>query len=417
MDQLKLKFFLIFFFLTAASGLFCQKQLTQAWQYQLIKSEKIGEPIKSWYLFGGPRLEKGPKIIIQNEKVKWLNQNISKTVSLPDGYLKTIFSKNGQYFGIISLNEPPKSRDRNKIFKLEVYSAPAKKLYTLFRKQYFDDSFPSVTISNKNGSVVMGQNTTGKLWFYSQNGVLIKELVLFTDATYDLERILHFDLNEDGTRLAVAASKRGASPLGSSAIKPSGEPHLFLFEQNGGEIWRYNLPEFNVSQTAISADGSHIIVNNYTIDVQGQLKKKSLLFNNAGERINSFDILFKYAEFSPDSKYLIIAENNVANVIEVSSGAIIWRTNISRKQGMITAARLSNAAEYAILLVANNEFKDGQFMFTNCRVKVLDRTGKLFQEIELKDETFEKPQLHFTPDHSYITIGFKNSYRIYEAIQ
>ncbi|NIT56708.1 MAG: hypothetical protein GWN00_10885, partial [Aliifodinibius sp.] len=171
--------------------------------------------------------------------------------------------------------------------QVDIYSSSGEKRYSLNRNQYYDDSIPSVVISDLDGSVIMGQNTVGKLWFYDQDGELRREVELFPDASYDLERILHLDLSEDGTRLAVVASKRGASHLGSKAPHPSGEPHLFLLTHTGDELWKKALPDFNSSATAISKNGDHLIANSYTVDIPGNLQKQSLLFNDNGERIAS----------------------------------------------------------------------------------------------------------------------------------
>ncbi|NIR70116.1 hypothetical protein GWN42_30175 [candidate division KSB1 bacterium] len=354
-------------------------------------------------------------VAVQENQIRWMNDVGSKMLDLPEGYLNTAFSKVGHYFGVIHLIEPPKKNNRNKILQIDIYTSSGEKRYSLNRNQYYDDSIPSIVISNLDGSVIMGKNSVGKLWFYREDGELSKQVELFPDASYDLERILHLDLSEDGARLAVVASKRGASHLGSEAPHPSGEPHLFLFTHNGDELWRKALPDFNSSATAISKNGDHIIANSYTVDTQGNLQKQSLLFNDNGERIASFDLLFKYAHFSPDSRFLILAENTKAHVVELSTGRTVWSDNVSRKQGMITAVRLANNADVAVLLIAKNEFREGGFVFTNSRLRVLDRSGALHQDIAIKDEIFRKPALKLSPDHRHITVGFENSYRIYEA--
>lgn len=409
------KAFIFFFSLPLSSELYCQKRITPSLRYEITTSQKVGRPVKSW-LFP-EQIEKGglPIIAVQDKQIKWIRNVESKSLDLPDGYLTTLFSKGGNYFGIISLIESLKTSNRNKILQIEIYTSAGEKLFSLSRNQYYDDSIPAIVISDFNGSMIMGQNSIGKLWFYHQDGELSREVELFSDASFDLERTLHLDLSEDGTSLAVAASKRGASQLGSKAPKPSGEPHLFLFTRSGDEVWRKTLPDFGTSAAAISERGDFLIANSYSVDMRGNIKKTTSLFDNHGARIANFDLLFKYAHFSPDSEFLILAENTKARVVELSTGQTAWSHNISRKQGMITVVRLANKAAVAVLLVAKNEFKNGEFVFTNSRLEVFDRFGALHQEIIVKDETFKIPALRLSPDHQKIIVGFENAYYIYEA--
>ncbi|MFQ5772781.1 MAG: hypothetical protein ACE5HX_19755, partial [bacterium] len=393
----------------------CQNQLKMAGQYELVKYEKYAKPIKSWIFSASAENAILPTLFIQEQQLKWLNESELKILNLPEGYLHAVFSKGGQYFGLVSLTTSQKNRDRNKIWQLNIYAATGNHLYTIEKQQYYDDALPAVVLSDKNGSTILGQNTTGKLWFYGSNGELIRQVALFSDATYDLERIMYLDLSADGSRLAVVATKRGAAPSGTNVVNPSAEPHLLLFTQNGEEAWRQRLPEFNTAAAAISANGKYVIANSYTVDMQGQLNKTTSLFDQTGATIASYDLLFKLADFSPDAKFLILTENALAKLIELPTGKIVWNYQLAKNQGMITAARLSNNGEFAVLLVAKNEYRDNSFIFTKAKLKVLDFTGKLYQEIDLKDETFEKAQLKFSPDHQNIFIGFKNSYRVYEV--
>lgn len=404
---------LLFFALSTCS--YSQKPAHKTWQYEHVRSEDFRKPVKAWFFSPRPEKVGSPSMAIQNKQIKWLHAAKAKALDLPEGYVSTALSKGGHFFGIIRLVESPKTDSRNKVFQLDLLDIAGEKLFSLSRKQYYDDSLPAVVVSNSDGSVIIGQNTSGKLWFYDSHGVLSKEVELFVDASYDLERVLHLDLSADGERLAVVASKRGASPLGSDAPHPSGEPHLFLFTHQGDEVWRKPLPDFNTSSVAISANGVHIIANSYTVDMPGNVKKTASLFDLNGETIARFDLLFKYAHFSPDSEFLLLAENSKALVVQLSTGNLVWSHTLPAKEGMITAGRLADKAEVAVLLVAQNEYREGAFVFTRPKLKVFDHPGNLHQEIPIKDETFEHPALKLSADHQYISIGFDHSYHIYEA--
>lgn len=393
---------------------FSQAQPNNSWQYQLIKSEKMDQSVKAWFFQTAEQLTTSPTLAVQQEQINWLNSG--QTLTLPEGYQQTVASREGYFFGVLSLTEEPADK-RFKLLKFDVYTLPGQKMYTLSRTQFYDDSPLAVAISDKDGAVILGQRTTGKLWFHDRNGDLIKEVTLFPDAAYDLERVLALHLSVDGQRLAVVASKRGASPAGSDVANPSGEPSVFLFNQNGEQLWRKFLPEFNTSSVGISPDGEFILANNYTVDMQGDVKKATLLFNKEGKEMAGIDLLFKYVDFSPDSKYVILAENNVAQTLELATGKILWTQQISKDDGMIATVELSNSAKIAAVLVAKNEFKDDAFLFMQPVLKIYDQAGDLQQEIEMTDESFVKPELKLSADHRTLKIGFRDSYRVYEAMK
>jgi hypothetical protein len=238
---------------------------------------------------------------------------------------------------------------------------------------------------------------------------------LFRDTEYDLERILQIDLSKDGTTVAIVAGKRGASPAGSNAPDPSAEPHLFLFSLNGMELFRKPLPDFNTSATAISDNSQYIAANSYTAAIDGNITKRTIIVDNTGKKIGQVNVLFKQADFTSDSKFLILADNNVAKVFNLTTRKISWSYSISEWEGMITAVDISNNGEISALLVAKSNFGDGTFMFTNSRLKILNSGGNLLQELEMTDQEFEKPALNLSDDSKKIFIGFRNAYQIYQV--
>lgn len=413
MYPLQTTLFLFILALFLPSGLYCQRFAKGSLQYQLVKAENVGKPVKFWHFNSNFPEQAVAKIAVQEEQINWLDGTTPETLPLPPGYVRSVFSRVGNYLGFLSISKGVKEEPEHKILQLQIFSSTREKLYEIKIRKHFDDPLPSLAISDKDGSVVLGQSATGRLWFYDRSGSLNREVVLFRNHAYDLERVLQMEFTKDGLSLAILASKRGASPIGSGVANPSGEPHLFLFNLNGEEFWRQPLPEFNPGQIAISPDGQYIIASSYTTDLQGNIEERTIIFTEHGQKIKSMALLFRNAEFSPESKYLILAERTVAKVITLPGGDVLWMHNISHKQGMITDAALSKNGEFGVLLLAKNEFKEGAFIFTHPQLVVLNRTGKIIQEIDLEGESFYTPALKFTGDHKYIIIGFRDSYRIY----
>jgi hypothetical protein len=267
----------------------------------------------------------------------------------------------------------------------------------------------------KYKGTIIGQNTTGEILFYDSNGSLLRKVALFSDAEYDLERILQIDLSRDGTTAAMVAGKRGASPAGSDAPRPSADPYLFLFSLNGEELLRKPLPDSNTSAAAISDNSQYIAASSYTIAIEGDITKRTIIFDNTGGEIGQVDMLFKLARFSSDSKFLILADNNTAKVVSLTNGMTVWSHTIPKREGMISAADISNKGEIAVLLIAENEFRDGTFIYTNPRLIVLNSNGASLQELEMSDQEFETPALNLSDGSTKIFVGFKNAYQIYQV--
>ncbi|MFQ5604494.1 MAG: hypothetical protein ACE5HS_14585, partial [bacterium] len=255
---------------------------------------------------------------------------------------------------------------------------------------------------------------TGKLWFYNNRGRLTQEVTLFPQAEYDLERSQHLALSADGSALTVAASNRSSVP-GSENAATVQEAQVFLFRANGERLWRSILPENRTALTALSTDGKFTAVGCYNSDDPANIKKRTLLFDGAGQRIGEAKILFIMAAFSPDSKYLILADNHAVEMLELASGQTLWTQNLNRQHGRLTAVALSNAADFAIALIAKSHFKANTFVFSEPRLRVYSRTGTMVQEISFAGEEFATSALTLSDDARALAIGFKNSYYLFEA--
>jgi hypothetical protein len=377
--------------------------------YKLSKTEIFSESVKGWLFVEGSIISVGDK------QMNWLTTFDQKKIDFEDEYLKTIFSKSANYYAILTLRSDPQKNSPDKILGVEVFTFSGKSIYSLERPQYFDESLPLVLLSDQTGAVIICYNDTGEVWFYDGKGTLIHKIQLFPDAEYDLEKILSVDISEDGSLLAIAAGKRGASPAGSTASNPSAESHLFLFDSSGEEIWREKLPEYNTMSTSISGDANYIAVNSYTISTNGELNKRALVFDKNGGEILETDLLFKYNQFSSDSKFLLIAENSQARMLDLDNEKIVWNYQISPNEGMICDVALSRSGQVSALLIGKNEFRNGEFIFNDATIEVFNASGKLMQNIDLLNQDFYTPALEISADAREIFVGLKNSYQIYRV--
>jgi hypothetical protein len=384
--------------------------------YELIQTEPTRESVKTWRFL--PSTE-GPTVIIltaNQQRINSLNNPEDLDFALPEDAINTVFSRLGKFFALIRMGNSSNSTE-DRIITIEVYSVNGDRLYEIPFTHYYDNPLPIVAISDDGGSAVIGQRVTGEVWFYNQSGALINNLQLFPEAQYDLERTLFIEANNNGSRIAITASKRAVSPAGSGIQNESGEPHLFLFSATAEEIWRANLPLYFTNALTISDDGEFLAVNNSTITTQGQLTKKTIVFDGNTHQIGEMDLFFKQAHFSADSKYLIVAENNQAKIFNIESASEEWDYQLPKAEGLISSVRVSNNGETAVLLTAKSEFQENKFVFTNPVLKILNKEREIIQELPIKDQTFENPAVYLAPNAELIYVGFENEYQIYQAVQ
>ena len=401
---------LLIVILIAASGV-----LQAGATYRLTSSQQLKQAVVSWFIPPVFEMEKSAAIAVQPEQLIWWNEAVKPSLDFSNDYFQTIFSETGNYFAVTTLTGRTGNPNQARTFAFTVYSANRAELYSLTFRHFYDQPFPTVVISDQDGAAVVGHSATGEIRFYDQSGNLVAEKQLFPSAEYDLERILDISLSADGSRVAVAATKRGSAPNGSSALHPSGEPHLFLFTPKGEEIRSIPLPGYQTSGCVISPNGAFVVANSYTVESGGSVVRQDQVFNAEGTIVARLDLLFKYAQFSPDNRSLLLANNSTAKMVDLTTGTIVWRHQISADQGMITAARVANEGKVSLLLVAKNEFRNRAFIFTHPRLMIFNQTGEILQQIELTDQVFHKPALGLTVDGQQISIGFNHSYQIFRV--
>ncbi len=375
------------------------QQEVQAWKF--LHAESAAGPA---YLALEP-----DRIVLQSDT------GAAKSIPLPPHFVEFSASRSGRDFGVVSVVSRSKNPRTEKIVHLRVYSLSGNPLYDLKRPRYFDEPMPSYVISDADGRAIIGVNATGQLYFYDTGGNLLREVTLFRDAEYDLERILQMDVSEDGNSVAVLASKRGSAPLDSDAPNPSGEPHLFLFDREGRELWRKPLPETSAGQLALSPDGQYLLASTYSVDMKGHIFKGTSIVDRNAREIGRVTALFRVADFAPAAHLAFLADRNRAVLIDLKTGTARWEYLLSRKQGMIAAVDLAHDAEQVVLLAAKNQYEGHRFVFTDPLVFILDGTGKEIQSIQVEDAKFLSPALMLNENDGKIYLGFSRSLQIYGA--
>ena len=376
--------------------------------FELDKTVNLEENVTKWNF-------QSDRILVQSgDKIVQLETGQVQTFE-KGRLLNTFFSKDGRYYAAMELTDQDDSNTGTKVILITVSSIEDKEQYQIQMNQGFDEPYPMILVSDKDGSLVMGYNATGQLIFYSSEGARFAETELFPGSGYDLERTLYMDAAADGARIAVAAQERAAAPKGSPAPEPDGNPKVFLFNSSADLMWEKELEEYNTSVLSVSPDGNSIITNAYTIDIHGKLLKKARLFDRQGRLVETFDMLFKNARFSDNSKNLLMADNRRAISYNFETSMLIWEYEIANPAEMITAGRISNKGDVSALLVATNRFRDDGFVFEDPELIIYSQRDKSLQQIPLKKQLFTSPGLWMSPNASEIYVGLQDSYQIFRG--
>ena len=400
--------FMVFFL--ASLVLFGQHAPMSRIIFTELEEESISPPARNWYMFEDQEIAESTSHLAIREKENWRYE------TLPTDHLHSVFSHNGRFFTDVKLNPRESIEPIDREMTMTVFNSEKNVLYHLSRAQLYDRSLPQLVLSDKDGSLILGENDTGKLWFYDNKGSLNEQVNLFSEASYDLERILIIDLSVDGSRVAVLASKRGSAPAGSDAVHPDdAEPHLILFNSAGRELWRKKLPEFAASAMTKSPDGSKILVNNFTVNQSGNIIRRSLVYNVNGEVIFETDLLYKSAQFSGNSNRLILADNQMIRLIDLENNELIWKNKIPRNDGIITQVAITESADFSIVLLGKNDWNGEYFFYHHPKILILDGQGMISQNIPFNDQTFRIPALWISPDGAFLKVGFENKLYIYSA--
>ena len=397
----------IFFF--ASLVLFGQHAPNNRQYFKESKKSTIAQSVKNWHLFENLEIAESSSHFLVREDNAWQPE------PLPNDHLKTVFSHRGRFFAHVTLNPRESIDPVDRELTMTVFNSKKNLLYKFRRPHLYDRSLPQLVLSDKDGSLILGENDTGKLWFYDNKGSLNRQVNLFSESSYDLERILIIKLSDDGSRVAVLASKRGSAPAGSDAINPDAEPHLIQFDSAGRELWRKNLPEFAASAMNISPDGSKILVNNFTVNQSGDIIPRSLVYNDNGKPILETDLLYKSAHFSRNSNRLILADNQMIRFIDLENNELIWQNKIPRNDGMITQVATTESADISGVLLGENDWSGEYFAFHHPKIMIFNRDGMLVQKISFDDQKFRTPALWISPEGDRVKIGFENSFYIYST--
>jgi len=317
----------------------------------------------------------GPAILVTNNNRQSLlgseSSIVQQALATEGKLVKQVVSPQGKWFALAHLEMPEGSQ-----ITVSVYASDGTQRYQLKRPNARDMPIPGLHIFEKDGSIVLSDAAEARLFFYGPGGTLLETIEVYENASYDLERVIDVSIAAETGHIAVAAGKHGASPAGSTALKPDADPQLFLFNADRSLQWQKDLPGYNVLSCEVSPNGQFIAVGNYTVYTDKPMEHVSSILNESGETIYRNQRLFKNAVFSSDSRSLLLTENQHAQLINLTSATPVWEKTIPRDQGIIMERAIHPRGSEAALLLAKQTFKNNAFIFEEPSLIRLDGLGE-----------------------------------------
>lgn len=308
------------------------------------------------------------------------NSIAGKALPTEGTLLKQVASPQGQWFALAHMEESQKSH-----LTVSLYASDGSLRYQLKRPNAEDMPIPGMYIDERDGSIVLSDAAEARLFFYGPAGTLLETIEVYKNVSYDLERVMAVSIAAETGQIAVAAGKHGASPAGSKAPNPDADPQLFFYDADRSLVWSKELPGYNVLSCEISPNGQFIAVGNYTVFTDKPLERISSVYDKNAERLFSNQRLFKNALFSKDSQFLLLTENQHAQLIDLSTASQVWQKNIPREEGIILERAVHPQGREAALLVAKQHFKNNSFIFEEPSLMRLNKLGEELANREMEN--------------------------------
>lgn len=330
--------------------------------FKLVKEWKFDKEIKD-AAFG--ETEDGslyPKIIVFEDEIRFYDEKgeIIKKLDLHPKYSKVIFSRKINYIGISTIKRFAtilKSGLRNFV----VYTDKGDKFWEMNEKIMYDVPLLYIYLSDKDGFAVGVLSCAGIVVFFDSTGKELKRIDLFKNDEFDYEKGSIGAFSGNGKSFVLNIQESPGIAIGALSQEDSGRsgnPHLFLFNYKGKEIWKVNLPGFYSNNVFISPSGEYIIgvVSCFHIK-KGMVSPYTLLLNKKGEIIKKYTFYTRCAAFSPNEEYAVVGYWEPVSTIQLiknKNGKVILNYKFDASVDKINNLIVSNEGIIAIIF-DNNE--------------------------------------------------------------
>lgn len=306
-----------------------------------------------------------------------------RAVSLDSRIVSVEVSDGQQHLALIT---QPATTDATGHF--HVYDATGQRRFTSVFRHETDLPYPVLAVSDATGAVAYGHPPTGQVVFLDASGEVHREVQLFKDAPFSLEKSLHVAYSPDGRHVAVAAMRAPAKPRDSTS---QANAHLFLFRSDGILQWRKPLPEQALQALSFSGNGEQIAVASYDAYVPEGVIRRSRVYASNGRLLLSAPHGFERAVFGPSE--VLFVTNNSAEAYTLTDGQQQFAYRPVRRNVQIVDADTGLNGGQVALLLGESRYTNEGFVFEDPHLLILNRKGQQVAVSSLQVHAVRAPRL------------------------
>ncbi|NOX37751.1 MAG: hypothetical protein GXO78_09480 [Calditrichaeota bacterium] len=370
--------------------------------FRLVSKTAFKSPVKQWWF-----LKTGDVALTDGELI-WIRATGEReTLPLPERTVDVQFSPEGRFYAVVRVLDERVAPGKQQEGRIQLHRLGEEPQFVVPFHRAYDEGFPQVAVSDQ-GSLIVVRGSTAELEVYNPAGRRVFAAPLFSDASYDLERKVAVQPVPDDGRMFVAITRHGMTEKGAN-------PFLILLSMDGKENWRQALPAHGFTRLVVSPNGRYAAVGIYRIGPDRVFHRRTVVYDDSGNEVAESDLLMKFGRFSPDARYVLLAENQRAGLLDLSSGQSVWTYDLPEGSAPIAAIDLSEMGKKAALLIARSEFEENTFQFVNPRLLVLDEQGMVAQELDFNGQRLLTPALRLSATGQELFIGFqqeKQTFRV-----
>lgn len=289
-------------------------------------------------------------------------------------------SKKGKYLLLNEYIEIPERYSPEGLIRQTLIDYKGNILFTK-EESYYWDQHKNIArcVSDLGGNLFEYTSSTSTLRVYGPNGETLNSYTLFDDPIY---REVHMDISDEGNVVAIIAPRRYPSrarkvivkrprPSQDSTIayeKKSGEPYLFLLNNDGSLRAIIPLKEEGIGPVAVGPQGNIILASVQDIDIDFSLEEEHITYayTSNGELLFSIPHICNNALVT-DSHFTITyydrpMRNYFVSTFNRTDGALLSSIQVSKSpKGIISISGISDVI--CIIVKSGQELIDDYSFF------------------------------------------------------
>ncbi len=273
-------------------------------------------------------------------------------------------SRYGAFSASITKTGNAKNSREHNTWTAGILDRNGKTQYHISREIPFDMQYPSIYVGD-DGSAVVLYVFVGAIDFYNANGDLIRTLEPFGRKTAEHEQMIKCSM----------AGDRASFLLSTPNIENA---ELVMTNLQGMELWRKQLRGRQAAEVFLSSDAKYVAAGSYTINAT--LENFTELFGEEGQPLQTLSTVFRFADFSPDGRF-VFSDRNAVTVTRANADTpgFVWKTE--RREHVVTGVKVVGNA--VVCTVEDVQMDSGIPTYNNPMLVALNGQGKALRSARL----------------------------------